>query len=138
MAKSTISGDPVSEQDKFMLRLPRGMRDEIAAAAKANGRSMNAEIVSRIESAPTAISALEMALERFEEATEDLKHHNEVARWMLEQQKGVSAILEEVVRREGKLDEGFVTALKLLLDARGKNTDFPEEPPKKPRRALDL
>lgn len=35
--------------DKFILRLPDGMRSEIAAEAKANGRSMNAEIVARIE-----------------------------------------------------------------------------------------
>lgn len=34
--------------DQFQVRLPEGMRDEIAAAAKANGRSMNAEIVARL------------------------------------------------------------------------------------------
>ncbi|MDC7745006.1 Arc family DNA-binding protein [Rhizobium binxianense] len=49
MAKSTISKDPVSEQDKFMLRLPAGMRDAIREEADANGRSMNAEIVHRLE-----------------------------------------------------------------------------------------
>lgn len=32
-----------------MLRLPEGMRDRIAAAARQNDRSMNAEIVSRLE-----------------------------------------------------------------------------------------
>ena len=37
------------EQDKFMVRMPDGMRDEIAKAAKANNRSMNAEIVARLE-----------------------------------------------------------------------------------------
>jgi hypothetical protein len=35
-------------QDKYVVRLPDGMRDEIAEAAKANGRSMNAEIIARI------------------------------------------------------------------------------------------
>ncbi len=34
--------------DQYMLRLPAGMRDEIKASADANGRSMNAEIVSRL------------------------------------------------------------------------------------------
>lgn len=33
-----------------MLRLPDGMRDRIADAAKAAGRSMNAEIVARLQS----------------------------------------------------------------------------------------
>lgn len=37
------------ESDKFMLRLPDGMRDRIAALAKQNGRSMNAEIIARME-----------------------------------------------------------------------------------------
>ncbi|MGZ8289362.1 MAG: Arc family DNA-binding protein [Telluria sp.] len=35
--------------DKYIVRLPPGMRDEISAAARASNRSMNAEIVSRLE-----------------------------------------------------------------------------------------
>lgn len=35
--------------DKFMLRLPDGMRDRLKSAAEANGRSMNAEIVTRVQ-----------------------------------------------------------------------------------------
>ena len=37
------------ESDKFMLRLPDGMRDRIKLAAEQNGRSMNAEIVAILE-----------------------------------------------------------------------------------------
>ncbi|TNC15361.1 Arc family DNA-binding protein [Methylobacterium terricola] len=40
---------PSDLADKFMLRMPEGMRDRIARAAKANGRSMNAEIVQTLE-----------------------------------------------------------------------------------------
>lgn len=35
-------------QDKFMLRLPKGMRERIKSAADANGRSMNSEIVAAL------------------------------------------------------------------------------------------
>jgi hypothetical protein len=35
--------------DKYIVRLPDGMRDRIAEAAKENNRSMNAEIVARLE-----------------------------------------------------------------------------------------
>jgi hypothetical protein len=35
--------------DKFILRFPEGMRDRIADAAKSNNRSMNAEVVSRLQ-----------------------------------------------------------------------------------------
>lgn len=37
------------ESDKFMLRLPDGMRDRIKVAAESNNRSMNAEIVATLE-----------------------------------------------------------------------------------------
>lgn len=37
------------ESDKFMLRLPDGMRDSLKAEAETNKRSMNAEIVARLE-----------------------------------------------------------------------------------------
>ena len=42
--------DPPSDRaPKFIVRLPDGMRDRIAEAARANNRSMNAEIVARLE-----------------------------------------------------------------------------------------
>ncbi|WP_265343414.1 Arc family DNA-binding protein [Aeromonas veronii] len=47
MKKSTAPTGRAS--DKFMLRLPDGMRDTISELAKASGRSMNAEIVHRLQ-----------------------------------------------------------------------------------------
>ncbi|WP_454914962.1 Arc family DNA-binding protein [Xanthobacter sediminis] len=41
---------PSQTQDRFIVRLPDGLRDRIAEAAKANGRSMNSEIVHVLES----------------------------------------------------------------------------------------
>lgn len=40
---------PSRHQDQFLVRMPAGLRDRIAFAAKANGRSMNAEIVTVLE-----------------------------------------------------------------------------------------
>ena len=39
---------PSRHLDQFLVRFPDGMRDRIAEVAKANGRSMNAEIVHRL------------------------------------------------------------------------------------------
>ncbi|MEQ1964321.1 Arc family DNA-binding protein [Xenorhabdus khoisanae] len=39
----------VAAQDKFMLRLPDGMREAIAKRAEENGRSMNSEIVQILQ-----------------------------------------------------------------------------------------
>ncbi len=46
---ATMSDFPSQQQDKFVLRLPDGMRVRIRAAAEAGGRSMNSEIVARLE-----------------------------------------------------------------------------------------
>ena len=49
---------PVSrESDKFMLRLPEGMRDRIATASATNGRSMNAEVIARLEASFTSVKS---------------------------------------------------------------------------------
>lgn len=42
---------PSEEAERFQVRLPAGLRNDVRAAAVANGRSMNAEIVARIEAA---------------------------------------------------------------------------------------
>ena len=39
----------VQPGDKYLVRFPDGMRDRISKAAKANSRSMNAEIVARLQ-----------------------------------------------------------------------------------------
>lgn len=40
---------PSRTADQFVVRFPDGMRDRIAEAAKRNGRSMNAEIIQRLD-----------------------------------------------------------------------------------------
>ena len=61
MAKTPFPSD---QHDKFMLRLPDGMRDRIKAAADANGRSMNAEIVACLNAASPARNAHEILLDQ--------------------------------------------------------------------------
>ncbi|ABN75783.1 Arc family DNA-binding protein [Cereibacter sphaeroides] len=56
------------ESDRYFLRLPDGMRGEIKAAAAANGRSMNAEIVHRLTGgAPGRLDHLEARVGQLEE-----------------------------------------------------------------------
>lgn len=40
---------PSRDQDKIIIRVPEGMRDALKAAAASNNRSMNAEIVERLQ-----------------------------------------------------------------------------------------
>lgn len=39
----------VKDQDKFVLRLPDGMRDRLKRLASENGRSLNAQIIHMLE-----------------------------------------------------------------------------------------
>lgn len=48
--------------DQFMIRFPSGMRDQIKSAADINGRSMNAEIVLRLERSFSDMRPLQSAL----------------------------------------------------------------------------
>ena len=40
---------PSELQDRLIVRFPDGMRDKLAALAKANGHSMNAEVIRRLQ-----------------------------------------------------------------------------------------
>ncbi|TKA98536.1 Arc family DNA-binding protein [Cereibacter changlensis] len=54
-----MSDAPSQTQDKFIVRLPDGLRGRIKSAAEANNRSMNAEIVATLEErypAPVPVS----------------------------------------------------------------------------------
>ena len=78
---------PSETQDRFIVRFPDGMRDRIAEEAKANNRSMNAEIVARLERSFTAEKEVEQTA--FESGFEASMLREEVARLtkLLESQK---------------------------------------------------
>lgn len=63
--------------EKFILRLPAGMRDRIAKLAAQNGRSMNSEIIAALEKyveADDSIGLLWNALEDLQNQVNDLRH----------------------------------------------------------------
>lgn len=47
--KTAIQDYTSRTADKFVVRLPQGMRDRIAEVAKQHHRSMNSEIIARLE-----------------------------------------------------------------------------------------
>lgn len=62
-----MAGQTGRESDKFMLRLPEGMRDRIKNAADSNNRSMNAEIVAALEAAFPNSSLSQMTISEIAE-----------------------------------------------------------------------
>lgn len=67
---------PIQPNDKYIVRFPDGMRDRIAEIAKENGRSMNAEIVARLEESLAKESELtqESIAALLQQQEERLKH----------------------------------------------------------------
>lgn len=49
MAKEDEQAYPSQTADRYIVRFPEGMRDRLKDAAAANNRSMNAEIVARLQ-----------------------------------------------------------------------------------------
>ena len=78
-------------KDRYMLRLPDGMRDRIKAAAEANNRSMNAEIVATLEDkypdpfSFTALVNLLRALERLGPAETQMPEYSEAVKKLTEE-----------------------------------------------------
>ncbi|HED4875492.1 TPA: Arc family DNA-binding protein [Stenotrophomonas maltophilia] len=76
---STKPSTQVQPQDKFVVRFPDGLRDQIAEAAKSSGRSMNAEIIHRLEGSFSAVldtdALLKSNLVTFQLAAELLKYN---------------------------------------------------------------
>lgn len=86
---------------QFVVRLPDGMRDQIGELAKKNGRSMNAEIVHR----------LQMTLEAERDTSKDTgitKRYKVPESWPDKQEKGwTKEELERVIFSLGKIVEEF-------------------------------
>ena len=52
---------PSRKLDQYIVRFPDGMRDQLKQAAKENNRSLNAEIISRLQSTMTSTSLLDFS-----------------------------------------------------------------------------
>lgn len=112
------------DSDKFMLRFPDGMREQIAHVAKLNNRSMNAEIVARLEASfsPAANNAFawaEVARIEAEYAAAGMLYRSintqlEEARRSLEDALAAKAPEEVLARRRSIVDANVALELPAL------------------------
>lgn len=101
---------PSRTADQFVVRFPDGMRDRIAEEAKKNNRSMNAEIVARLERS-------------FEEP-------------LYPDDSGKLHTFEDVERRLQNLARQMDLKLR-LVKAQAKNRPLPtEQPPSTPKKTI--
>lgn len=84
---------PSTKQDQFNLRLPDGMRERIAREAEKSGRSMNTEIVSRLEFTLDSHVADEKELRSLVDQVEEYKS---LLIEKINNQKGQTALFKSV------------------------------------------
>lgn len=89
---------PSQLQDKFNLRLPDGMKDEIAERAKANGRSINSEIVQILQDAleNKSFSRPEIDLKNIDSKEFAIELKNQVEKKQKELTNALTLFLEAV------------------------------------------
>lgn len=109
---------PSETQERFIVRFPDGMRDRIAEAAKANNRSMNAEIVARLEDSFQPKKHLTISADDMQVLLETDKHAKQV--FAEQMQKAASQLLkEDRGARDATLE--LLTAAILLAEDRRKS-----------------
>ncbi|MEJ2681102.1 MAG: Arc family DNA-binding protein [Gammaproteobacteria bacterium] len=95
--------------DKFVVRLPKGMRQLIAEVAKNYHRSMNSEIVSRLESSLRVEPCLLAG-----EGEDNISNLPESETMAIEVNKQEYAIIERIRQLDTSKKEALVTLLSSL------------------------
>ena len=90
-------------QDKYIIRMPDGLRERIRKAAEANNRSMNAEIVGTLEAFyPDRMNIEEIVLYLRELAEQ---YRNEQPPYILDELRHVSELIGETLANESEKDD---------------------------------
>ena len=101
---------PSKLMDQYALRFPAGLRDKIAAAAKESGRSMNSEIIYRLEASlaqpmpdpllPHAERMNQLAEQTKKEANRHISMIETAAEFRIK--KMIEEVIEDAFTRHGK------------------------------------
>ncbi|MDN7760116.1 Arc family DNA-binding protein [Burkholderia multivorans] len=129
MSKDTKA--PSRSADQFVVRLPDGMREQIAEEARKNNRSMNAEIVARLEFSldpnndPERIAALDQVAEYTKRVLEATDGEIAAMRRLVDAQEAMlsvtggylKAMAERVPRSENEVSNELVALMASLGSA---------------------
>lgn len=103
------------ESDKFMLRLPDGMRDQLKREAEKNNRTMNAEVVARLE---TSLAPIGNQIEANNLA--QWLHYSRVLKRM--GQMGHSVVTLHALMKQGMTVDGAMKSVIALILEEAKNS----------------
>ncbi|WP_328186883.1 Arc family DNA-binding protein [Marinobacter sp. OP 3.4] len=97
---------PSHQLDKFQLRLPAGMREQIREAAERNSRSMNSEIVARLEQSFAGPKELEAAAGVSQRLEEQLQQVRMELSLMAKANAEASEFIRELREMDRRKEEG--------------------------------
>lgn len=109
---------PSDTADKFMLRLPDGMRDRLKEEAAKNKRSLNAEIVARLDESFEIAKTLPVvsgALDSLEDSIRQNREMVDVSRAVLTEVKGLRAVIRYLAESEDQPDAELKDLLKTMV-----------------------
>lgn len=127
------------ESDKFMLRLPDGMRERIKEVADASGRSMNAEIVFRLNASLSYNSMEDMFADQLAQRDQNLAERRRDAEALASLIDDLADQISEKVIADLKGQDRPASSLLVLLRIKGNRTELSHDPsrPEMIRRVLE-
>lgn len=125
------------QETRITLRLPTRLRDQLARSAEETNRSMNGEIVARLELTFDAEAikpdsaniqrALADAAKIAEQAARDARYNAKVLSWLAEQQSVLFELIRSIAESDGHLSPDFLHALRQVVNPRdARDTGFPQ------------
>ncbi len=90
-SKKKPVADSIHDRDRIIVRLPDGMRDQLADLAEANGRSMTAEVVAALERHLKGVDRVTQIWETLKKHQQDLEE--------------IGLIRQAVLNLEGAMEE---------------------------------
>lgn len=94
----------IQPQDKYVLRLPDGMRDRLKMAAELNSRSMNAEIIERVRytfgPVDEEMEALALQVRERDEQISELKSQIAAAEGARDELRAENFALQELLKKQ--------------------------------------
>lgn len=115
MTKKTFPSDKL---DQYIVRFPDGMRDRIKDEAAKNGRSMNAEIVARLEDSFDTEEVLPLAsgaLDSLEDSIRQNREMLEASKGIVQELKGLRAIIRYMAENDEQPDPELKSLLKAMV-----------------------
>jgi hypothetical protein len=94
VAKKSVKKIAAKDADQYMLRLPPGLRDQVARRAAENGRSMNTEIIDAIEKHLKGSDRVTQLWDIFEKHRADIEAINSIRNAVLYLEHRVSRMTD--------------------------------------------